>query len=557
MFTIGAMLASLVVVRPFRAGAATGQNGSAQTYAQVTCTAHFGSNNVQQKQDISVWAEAPDNVAPGEQFQVTFPSQPADLPSTAQGFTINSYKNLKTVYKVNGATVVASSGATDGPATINGNSTPAQTDTADPDMAPDIPGPIPPGHLVPPNSFAQVLAPNSDGTITISAVEVDTTANVQNIGDVPVTCPVPSNTLTTTQVGSGGTTTTAGNSTTTTVGGTTSTTTHGATSTTSTTIPSPGGNSLVCSISGTATYHPALTDTGGVAPRAFTQRITIKATLTGCSGGPSGLTAPITHGLFTAIGTQKIVQGAQRPTCASWEASSFSLPMKSTSRLQNGSKTVTTLTAKGPLGPIVAASPATFDEQGTVLTRGAFQGKPLTLHAVTNVNGGALASTCGSAGGVTTLRFIGSSEYVVGPVPTGGTTTTTTAPTTTTTAAPTTTAPTTTASTASTTTTTTPPPVLPPEVRQAVGAACDTLATTVAPLGVDLGPVNFMCQGIANSQGSVLLSLFLISPQLGCLALAGEPGVNNPVIMAACVTFATAIQPYSSQLSALIPQGFF
>src|SRR5262249_40157719 len=158
-----------------------------------------------------------------------------------------------------------------------------------------------------------------------------------------------------------------------------------------------------------------------------------------------------------------------------------------------------TLHANGPLGPIVTDSPVTFDEHGTVATRGPFQGKPLSLHAVTNVNGDALASTCSSDGGVLTLRFVGSSQYAVGPVPRrGGTTTTTVAPTTTTTAAPTTTttSPTTTASTSTTlaTTTTTMGPVLPPEVRQAIGMACDTLATTIGPLGVDLTTLNFACQ---------------------------------------------------------------
>jgi hypothetical protein len=54
-----------------------------------------------------------------------------------------------------------------------------------------------------------------------------------------------------------------------------------------------------------------------------------------------------------------------------------------------------------------------------------------------------------------------------------------------------------------------------------------------------------------------LLQTFLDSPQLGCLLLAGAPVASNPAVAGACVTFATAIAPYSTIIGSLIPTGFF
>jgi hypothetical protein len=167
------------VIEAGGASGATGSNGTEQTFPQVTCSANVSGSTISQKQDISVWAIAPDSVAPGEVFTVSLPSIAATLPSSAQGLQIQSYSNLRTTYQVNGATVVAASGTVDGPATINGNSTPAETDVATNGILPTIPGPIPPGNLVPPNGTAQITAPSS-GSITISATQVTTTEHADD-----------------------------------------------------------------------------------------------------------------------------------------------------------------------------------------------------------------------------------------------------------------------------------------------------------------------------------------------------------------------------------------
>jgi hypothetical protein len=194
------------------------------------------------------------------------------------------------------------------------------------------------------------------------------------------------------------------------------------------------------------------------------------------------------------------------------------------------------------MGPFDPSGPAvTFDARGPVTTRGAFNGQPLTVHGVTSTPS-QFGTACNSSGGVTTLSLSASSTLVIGTLPpppppttTTSTTTTTLAPTTTT-AAPTTTIPVTTTT------------FLPPDVVNAVGQACQNLAAAVSPFGVDLGPLYVACVESVNGQGPTLLNLFLDAPALGCVFLAGVPVASDPQVAAACVTFADAIQPYSSLL---------
>src|SRR5262249_47744783 len=119
-----------------------------------------------------------------------------------------------------------------------------------------------------------------------------------------------------------------------------------------------------------------------------------------------------------------------------------------------------------------------------------------------------------------------------------------------TTAAPTTAPPTT---VAPTTDTTAPANPVPPEVQAAIIQACNTLASTLQPFGVDLSPLTLGCALVAQGQGSLLLSAFLSSPVLGCTALAGVAALANPTILNGCIAFAMAIQPYSSYIAGLIP----
>jgi hypothetical protein len=133
---------------------------------------------------------------------------------------------------------------------------------------------------------------------------------------------------------------------------------------------------------------------------------------------------------------------------------------------------------------------------------------------------------------------IGPAPVVVGP---------------TTTVATTTVAPTT---TLAPTTTTQPANPIPPAVAAAITTACNTFAAAVAPFGVDVSPLVLGCGLVANGQGGFLLQTFLISPSLGCAALAGIPGANNPFVAAGCITFATSLAPFTSIIAGLIPATF-
>ncbi len=165
--SIGALIASMLAFASAASGADT--NGEARTFSQVDCSARVGGSTLTQKQDITVHVVAPNGVAPGATFGVSFPSLTSNLPSSAQGLTITSYRDLSTTYRVTGASsVVAGSGTTDGPATINGEPTPAEVRTAGNDISGVVPGPVPPGTLVTPNGAAQIVAGADGSAITIS-----------------------------------------------------------------------------------------------------------------------------------------------------------------------------------------------------------------------------------------------------------------------------------------------------------------------------------------------------------------------------------------------------
>ncbi len=351
---------------------------------------------------------------------------------------------------------------------------------------------------------------------------------MQGVGDVFVTCNLPPNTLTTTQVGTAGPGTTVGSGSTTT--------------TTTTTGTAPPSDTVQCSADGTATFKPAITTQSSPVTKSTSTKLTIDAALPTCSGGPSGLKAPAQHGTFKASATIRTAKGQSPPTCASLQQPNTSILFSSTqTKLLNGKKSVASLKATATLGPIeTGGANVSFDVEGIVTTKGLFRGKPLHGHFVTNLTASSFATACNT--GVTTLRFAVPSTLRVGTAPAPPPTTTTTS-----TVAPTTTlAPT-------TTTTTQPANPIPPEVAQAITQACNDLAATVGPLGVNLGPLTIACAAVVNGQGPLLFQAFLNSPQLGCLLLAGFPLASDPQVAQACIDFATAIQPYSSIIGGLIP----
>ncbi len=554
-----ALMTSFVVAIVSAGGAsgATGSNGTEQTFPQVTCTAKVGSATITQKQDISVWVIAPDSVAPGETFSVSLPSIPADLPSSAQGITITAYRDIRTTYTVNGASVVSASGTVDGPATINGNPTPAESDVTATTIMPTIPGPIPPGHLVPPNATAQIVAP-ANGTITISATQVTTTAtlNVNGGTNAVATCPVPANTLTTTQVESSATSTTVAGSTTTasstSTAPSTTTTTVPSGSTTTTTVPSGGSGVLLCDIGGAIQIRPGLKTTGATAKVNTATRLATKATMSACADGVAGTSAPATNGTFTSsLLLAKTAAGQTLPACSDLEHGT--LTGSSTSKLLNGTTKIAALATPVAFGPMAGDTPITFDFVGTVTTKGPFHGMPLHVHVVTTLDRAGWNTACASTKGLLTLNFGPPSTYLVGTLP---------PPTTTTSSTSTTLATTTTSTTLATTTTTIPTTTttvnpIPPAVGQAILAACNTLGATASLLGADITPLVFACQLIVAGQGSFLLQLFLQDPSLGCGFLTGVPVLNIPLLQAGCLTFAAAIQPFTSYIAPLIPAALF
>ena len=95
---------------------------------------------------------------------------------------------------------------------------------------------------------------------------------------------------------------------------------------------------------------------------------------------------------------------------------------------------------------------------------------------------------------------------------------------------------------------------LPAPAAEAVTTACNDLSQAVQPYGVNTVTLVASCTAAVRGTQSDLLRIFLASPQLGCTALAGPITALLPPVATACQQFATAIQPYSSQLGgALTP----
>ena len=89
---------------------------------------------------------------------------------------------------------------------------------------------------------------------------------------------------------------------------------------------------------------------------------------------------------------------------------------------------------------------------------------------------------------------------------------------------------------------------LPAPAATAITTACNDLATSLQPFGVNTLALTTTCNAAVQGQGSQLLRTFLAAPQLGCIALAGPVTTLIPAVSTACQTFAAAIQPYSALL---------
>jgi len=75
-----------------------------KTFPKVVCTATINGTTLNQSQDVTVSITAPDTVAPGQQFTVTFPGGTSSLPTVGSGLGINDYTNLFQTLQIQGAT---------------------------------------------------------------------------------------------------------------------------------------------------------------------------------------------------------------------------------------------------------------------------------------------------------------------------------------------------------------------------------------------------------------------------------------------------------------------
>jgi hypothetical protein len=167
------------------------------TFAQVQCTAVVGGSTVSQKQDVTVSITAPDQVAPGQQFSVVFPTATNVLPKSSNGFTITSYSNLSLSYGIHGTTFDSGTIVNPGTATIDGNPTPETATLPTPDSIKlGQPGPFPPGTLVTPDISVSATAGAVGSSVTINALTLTTRAQLQP-GNLTanVTCNIPQDTL--------------------------------------------------------------------------------------------------------------------------------------------------------------------------------------------------------------------------------------------------------------------------------------------------------------------------------------------------------------------------
>jgi LPXTG-motif cell wall-anchored protein len=183
---------------------AAGSPAGAQDFNGTTCHAHVTGTvtlDIDVQQDLSANATAPTEADSGSDFTVTIKGGDTDLPSTSNGLTVGTYQDLSTKYHVSGANIVAGSAVAAGVPTINGTNTVGTANISGNDITTGIPGPIPPGALHTPDVSFKVHAGAVGSTVTVSLAAINTTANLPAItSSAAVTCPIPANTLATTQV---------------------------------------------------------------------------------------------------------------------------------------------------------------------------------------------------------------------------------------------------------------------------------------------------------------------------------------------------------------------
>src|SRR6476660_8181519 len=173
-----------------------GAQTATKSYPGVQCNATIGAQHLTQSQDITVEIQAPDQVAAGAPFTITFPGGTNQLPASSNGFNITSYRDLTLSYQMHGATFTSGTIQNPGIATINGDPTPNTAAIGPSDVFTiGQPGPFPPGTLVTPDVSVGSTAGTVGSSITINALRLTTTARVNNSFDAQVTCDIPQDTV--------------------------------------------------------------------------------------------------------------------------------------------------------------------------------------------------------------------------------------------------------------------------------------------------------------------------------------------------------------------------
>src|SRR4051812_6940903 len=173
-----------------------GAQTATKSYPAVQCNATVAGSHITQAQDISVEIQAPDQVATGKPFTITFPGGTNELPASSNGFNITSYRDLTLSFQMHGATFTSGTVQNPGTATINGDPTPNTAAIGPADVFTiGQPGPFPPGTLVTPDVSVDAIAGAAGSSITINALRLTTTARINNSFDAQVTCDIPQDTV--------------------------------------------------------------------------------------------------------------------------------------------------------------------------------------------------------------------------------------------------------------------------------------------------------------------------------------------------------------------------
>ncbi len=187
---VGAMCVAGSAPLPAAAQTAT------KSFPGVKCSAKVGTQTITQSQDISVSITAPDQVVTGQPFTITFPGGTNELPSSSNGLTITSYRDLSLAFQIHQSTFTAGTIQNPGIATINGDPTPNTAAIGPADtFTIGQPGPFPPGTLVTPDVSVDATAGAVGSSITLNALRLTTTARINNSFDAQVTCDIPQDTV--------------------------------------------------------------------------------------------------------------------------------------------------------------------------------------------------------------------------------------------------------------------------------------------------------------------------------------------------------------------------